>query len=128
MASSAGFYEWLVIALGGAIGALLRFEIGHRLRVRFGEPVLATFGVNLTGCFLAGALLGAAGRWDATLATFVMAGVLGSYTTVSALSLETATLWQSGRRLASGAYLLAMLVGGIVSAVAGRTLMAGPPG
>lgn len=127
MESVAGLLEWLLIALGGAIGALLRFEIGHRLRRRVDEPVLATLAVNLGGCFLAGALLGTAARWDATVTAFVVAGVLGSYTTVSALSLETAMLWRSGRRLAPILYLSVTLAGGIASALIGRALTGGLP-
>lgn len=120
--TSNGYLEAFLIALGGGVGALLRFEIGYRLRSLLFSPVLATLGVNLSGCFLAGVLTGFASASGWQLATFLLVGLLGSYTTVSALALETVNLWQAHRWLGSSAYLLATLAGGLAVTLAGLHL------
>jgi CrcB protein len=80
---------------GGAIGAALRYGV-NELCVRrgwLGLP-LATFVVNVVGCFLAGVLLvwlDTRGPSAPAWRSFLMVGVLGGLTTFSALGVE---LWQ----------------------------------
>ena len=90
------------VALGGAIGASLRFGIGAwTLRV-FGPgfPV-GTMVVNVVGSLAMGLAAVAMlhrfpGTWGA-YAPFVMTGVLGGFTTFSAFSLDALNLIESGR-------------------------------
>lgn len=62
-----------------------------------------TLGVNVSGTLAAGLLLGAAGRIDGALTAaalhLLLVGFLGSYTTVSSLSLQTLQLARGGRWL-----------------------------
>ncbi len=90
----------LVIALGGAIGAVLRYlssEVTYRILGR-GFPY-GTLAVNVIGSFCIGYLfVGFAERfsvgalWHAAL----FAGLLGGFTTFSAFSLDTMQMIQSG--------------------------------
>ena len=49
--------NWLMIALGGALGALARAGLGDWLASTQPRWPLAALSVNVLGCFLAGVLL-----------------------------------------------------------------------
>jgi CrcB protein len=91
---------FLLVAIGGALGALARYGTGV-LVVRFWrEPFpLATWIVNLAGCFLIGMLASVLERrvaWD-NLHYLLIIGFLGAYTTFSTFSMETVALLQRGQ-------------------------------
>lgn len=90
----------MVIALGGAAGALARYAITGpilgRLGHRFPWGVLA---VNLVGCFFIGLVMYAylqRGETDDRLRLFFVAGFLGSLTTFSAFGFDTFELLRDG--------------------------------
>lgn len=87
------------VALGGALGASLRYltNVGALRLFGPGFPV-ATLFVNVLGSFLMGVLIeGLAQRGGHRLAPFLMTGVLGGFTTFSAFSLDTVTLYERGQ-------------------------------
>ncbi|WP_341863570.1 fluoride efflux transporter CrcB [Gymnodinialimonas sp. 57CJ19] len=89
----------LQIALGGAIGAVLRYLTGLGMLRVFGQgafplPILT---VNIIGSLLMGVFVVVAEHRGLThLSPFVMTGLLGGFTTFSAFSLETVTLYERG--------------------------------
>lgn len=88
---------YLIVALGGALGSVLRFWLGSVIGHRAGAPFWGTLFVNVTGCFLIG-LLGnlranGPGEFDRY---FLMVGVMGGYTTFSTFSLQTLELFHAG--------------------------------
>ena len=87
------------VALGGAIGASLRYATGVAvLRVIGHGFPLAIITVNVLGSFLMGIFVAsAAHRGLSYLAPFVMTGLLGGFTTFSAFSLETVTFIERGQ-------------------------------
>lgn len=88
-------FPLISVALGGALGAVLRFVLASAL-MRDGFPV-AILTINVLGSFsigLAAVLLGKAGL--ANVQPFLLTGVLGGFTTFSAFSLETLTLIERG--------------------------------
>ncbi len=93
------FGHLLFVALGGAIGASLRYLVGvgvFRLLGPTAFPV-AILGVNVIGSFLMGVFVVLAAHRGLTyLSPFVMTGLLGGFTTFSAFSLEAVTLYQRG--------------------------------
>ena len=96
----------LLIALGGACGAVLRH--GAQLLAAPAAWPWGTFSVNAIGCFAIGTLLGAwdGAEWfEGTWRAFLVVGVLGAFTTFSAFSVETLELWRSGRVAATAAYV-----------------------
>ena len=109
----------LLVALGGAAGALARYAIGVRLGAR--SFPWATLAVNLSGCFLLGLVLGGLGpaRWSASTTTAVAVGVLGAYTTFSTFGFETLALLRTDRFAAAAAYVGLSVVGGLAAAAAG---------
>ena len=88
----------LHVALGGAIGASLRYLVGVGvMRVWHGPIPLGVLAVNILGSFLMGLFVVLAAKKGLTwLGPFVMTGILGGFTTFSAFSLETVTLWERG--------------------------------
>lgn len=120
---------WLLAfaaASGGASGALLRHLVNQFFLHRHGLGLpMATWLVNVVGCFFAGLLLiwvdtrgEAAPLWRALLIT----GVLGGVTTFSAFGLE---LWQLLRAERYGLMLLtigAHVVTGVIAVAAGWRL------
>ena len=89
---------FLHVALGGAIGAVLRFGTGLAV-LRFVGPgfPLAILSVNIVGSFLMGLFaVYAFHRGVEHLNPFVMTGVFGGFTTFSAFSLEAFTLYERG--------------------------------
>ncbi|MEX0311795.1 MAG: fluoride efflux transporter CrcB [Tateyamaria sp.] len=98
-----------LVALGGAIGAALRWLTGVAVLRALGPsdfPV-AIITVNVIGSFLMGVFVVAAAQRGLThLSPFVMTGVLGGFTTFSAFSLETMTLIERGQMGAASLYIL----------------------
>ncbi|MEO0402582.1 MAG: fluoride efflux transporter CrcB [Pseudomonadota bacterium] len=89
-----------LVALGGAIGASLRWLAGVAMLRAMGPSdfPLAIITVNVIGSFLMGVFVVAAAQRGLThLSPFVMTGLLGGFTTFSAFSLETMTLIERGQ-------------------------------
>ena len=119
----------LLVALGGGIGAWLRFMAG-RLVGGSAFPY-ATLTVNILGSFAMGLLVGwlarqgGPGLFDSEGCRLVLGvGVLGGFTTFSAFSLEIVTLAQRGAVGAAAAYAALSLVGGVIGLMAGLRIMA----
>lgn len=89
----------LQVALGGAIGSACRFLIGLGVvRLIPSQIPLGVLSVNVIGSFLMGAFVVWSFQKDAgALNPFVMTGLLGGFTTFSAFSLETVTLFERGQ-------------------------------
>ena len=118
-----------VVALGGTVGTALRYGLGRLLPPGDGVP-WATLLENVVGGFLLGMLLEAlvrAGREDARrrfLRLGLGTGLLGGFTTFSALALETRNLLAAGDVLLGVGYPVGSVVLGVVAATAGVTLAA----
>ena len=113
------------VAVGGAIGASLRFLTGVGILRLIGPtsfPV-AILSVNVVGSFLMGVFVVlAANRGLTHLSPFVMTGVLGGFTTFSAFSLETVTLYERGDFGQAILYVAASVALSILGLVAGLLL------
>lgn len=97
-----------LIALGGAIGAMLRYGVVLSA-ARFmgaGFP-MGTMIVNVVGSFIMGVaavLLMQRGQ-DNALVPFVMVGILGGFTTFSSFSLDAMILLEKGKMAAAATYV-----------------------
>jgi CrcB protein len=87
------------IAIGGAVGALLRYGLTGFISKNFdGAFPWGTLGVNLLGCLLIGFLWEifsnaiTAPNWRA----FMLIGLLGAFTTFSTYGLESLNLLRDG--------------------------------
>ena len=103
-------YLW--IALGGALGSVMRFWMSNAVTQRFGATLpWGTLFVNVTGSFLIGVLAGLSapgGRFVGTdsFRQFFIVGVCGGYTTFSAFSIQTLDLIRAGQLLHAGGNVL----------------------
>jgi len=117
----------LLVALGAAVGAPLRFLVDKHmvarllLSSRITTPLpWGTFTVNVLGSFVLGLLTGVS---DRTTVLLVVGGFCGAFTTYSTFAAETTALAASGHRgkallnvvLNLGVGLLAAALGAVLS-------------
>ena len=111
----------LQVALGGALGASARYlvNVATARLAGVGFP-WATVIVNVAGSFLMGMLVVALAKTSGTRhAPFLMTGVLGGFTTFSAFSLDTLTLYERGQPGVAAAYAAGSVVLSLAAIVAG---------
>jgi CrcB protein len=117
----------LLVGAGGAIGSMARYLLGLWTLHRWGPGFpWGTLGVNITGSFLIGFLAELIMRKfgaSAEMRLFLITGVLGGYTTFSAFSLDTITLFERGDAALAITYIAASVVLSIVAVFAGLALM-----
>lgn len=114
-----------LVAIGGAIGAALRYlVVTATLRIMGAGFPVGTMIVNVAGSFLMGiAVIALLPRGQATaLVPFVMIGVLGGFTTFSAFSLDAMYLIEKGRIMAAASYIFASMGLSILALFAGIIL------
>jgi CrcB protein len=126
-----GLTNLLLVALGGSLGGMGRLAIGNAVARRLGSDFpWGTLVVNLSGALLMGLLGGWLGLPGADAPgpgwSLLAVGVLGGYTTVSSLSLQTLALWQEGRGAAALVNILTTLMAGLAALVIGWWLAGGP--
>lgn len=115
------------VAIGGALGSTLRYLVGLGAVRLFGTgfPV-GTLVVNVAGSFVMGLLYGVlSGRGAMHLAPLLLAGVLGGFTTFSAFSLDTVTLWERGQVTTAVLYVLVSVLVSLAALWAGLVLARG---
>jgi len=96
----------LLVALGGALGAVARFLVasGFARRLGTGWP-WGTLFINLSGCFLIAVL--AARLTSPSMRYFLPVGFVGAYTTFSTFEYETLRLFEVGQPGGAVAYIVA---------------------
>ncbi len=112
----------IVIAAGGALGALARYGLSRVIHVAKDTFPWATFATNLSGAFVLGVFLTLViERFPPSRfpRPFFAVGFLGAYTTFSTMAVETVTLSKDGHAAIGVGYLAASIVVGLVVAYAG---------
>lgn len=99
--------NFLLVALGGGLGSVGRY--GLSLLPSVGAFPLWTLLTNLAGAVLIGFVAGAAQPLGQRWTLFWKTGFCGGFTTFSTFSLEGYQLFQSGRYLLAGSYLVLSL-------------------
>lgn len=109
----------LLVAVGGMVGALLRYAAGSLSR----EFPWGTAFVNVTGCFLIGVFAygGFVHGWLGDDARLLFAiGALGAYTTMSSFTLETIEFLEEGAWSRAALVLFLNPALGLLAAWCGR--------
>lgn len=110
--------NWLLVAMGGAIGASLRYGAGIWLlkpQMQFPWP---TWWINIIGCICAGIFFALSQRYPVLqqeTRLFLMVGILGGFTTFSSFGLETFQLLKQGQPTLALAYALSSVVVGVLA-------------
>lgn len=120
------------VAVGGAFGAVLRYQFGRSMTAWLGPAAMtafpwATLAVNALGSVLMGVLAG----WLATRGTgsseqmrlLLGVGLLGGFTTFSAFSFELVILIERGQLLFALLYAFLSVALGITGLFAGLMVM-----
>lgn len=106
----------LLVALGGAMGAVMRYLVMGKGMQFLGLTTAATgfpYGtltVNILGSFLMGMLVGILARFvdgGEALRLLLAVGFLGGFTTFSAFSLDVLTLLERGDIVSASTYMFA---------------------
>ncbi|MDT0446843.1 fluoride efflux transporter FluC [Streptomyces johnsoniae] len=111
--------NWLLVVVGGAVGAPLRYLTDRAVQARH-DTVFpwGTFAVNVAGCALIGLLTGAATALGLLLGT----GLCGALTTYSTFSWETLRLVGTGARLPAAANVAGSVLAGLAAVFAGAAV------
>ena len=116
----------LVVALGGGIGACLRYLIGLLpLKKPFTFPVKTLF-INILGCFVIGLIAAIAAKTTSLsprTVLFIKTGLCGGFTTFSTFALETETLLKTGHIGLAILYVALSVVVGVGLAFAGQLVV-----
>ena len=120
----------LNVAFGGAIGAVLRYQLGRFMTHWLGANAVtafpfATLAANTIGSLLMGVLAGVLVKNGGSeqLRLFVGVGLLGGFTTFSAFSLEMVLLIERGQFLFASLYVMLSIALGIVGLFVGLNLV-----
>ena len=116
----------IYIASGGAIGSVLRFLFSDFLKIYFPNLPIGTFFVNVLGSFLIGLFIGILNNKEISevvIKYFFIIGLLGSFTTFSAFSLENLQLIEQSKFLISMIYIIFSVLFCIIAAYFGFNLL-----
>ena len=114
-------------AIGGAIGAIARFQLSQSFIKSFsGDFIYNIMVANIVGCFLMGVCyefmnlkMNVGVEWRA----FFMVGMLGAFTTFSSFALDVFILVERGNFLNASLYILSSVVFSIVGLFVGIYIM-----
>lgn len=105
--------QWLMVAVGGALGALCRYGITQLIPPQLNGFPWATWLANVGGSLLIGVcyvLIVERGIVAEQWQPLLMVGFLGALTTFSTFALEALLLWQQGQMLTSVVYSVSSVV------------------
>ena len=113
----------LLVALGGALGAVARYGVASYFK-RFGTGFpLGTLVINITGCAIIGFVIAALnGRWSGVHEGWeylVPIGFVGAYTTFSTYEYELARLMEVGAFTRMAAYFVLSNAVGFAAVIGG---------
>ena len=117
---------YLIVALGGALGAISRYALDRAVTAAVGgQTVLGILLINVTGSFLLGVFVAASAAvsdgqgWPSSARMLVAVGFLGSYTTFSTLTVASVQLAQSGEIGRAALNIIGSVCLGLLAALAG---------
>jgi fluoride exporter len=119
---------WLLVGLGGFVGAILRYWISGWIQSGFLTFPLGTFGVNFIGSLLLALIMYASeyrGLLGEEARVFLTIGVLGSFTTMSTFSFESIKLLEQSEHMMFGLNLIGTVSLCFLAIYLGKLIIAG---
>lgn len=118
-----------IVGVAGIFGASLRYGLGTWVRQLLPQSVFpfGTLAVNLIGCFVLGwfSAWSRNRRLSPRFQTAASTGLIGSFTTYSAFSVETVELFRQGLWESGTAYVAASMLGGLCLVWLGASIASG---
>ena len=108
--------NYLLIALGGSIGALVRYLIANKLETVGTYFPLNILMINFIGCFIIGIVIAIVDS-KSQLFLFFSIGLLGSFTTMSAFSSQALELIINQKYLIATTYITLTVLSCIIATV-----------
>ena len=121
-------WKLFCVGAGGFLGSVCRYLLGLLPVGTSGGFPVKTFGINLLGAFVIGAVTTLAARnqaLDSGWTLFLKVGVCGGFTTFSTFAFETADLLQQGSSGTALLYALSSMVLGVLAVLAAQWLLRG---
>lgn len=119
-------WNYLAVAAGGVIGCCARYGVTQLMQQVYGRGFpLATFIINVVGCFLMGWLFFLTLErlsLSPALRTAILTGGLGGFTTFSTFAMEALLLAEDGEIRTAVLYVVGSVTVGLVAAFAGAWL------
>ena len=115
----------MLIATGGALGAVLRYLLTNFSKLFFVSSIYGTFSANILGSFLIGYFITSNfgnNLPENFIKFFLIIGLLGSFTTFSTFSYEVLNLIYSKKYFTSFAYIFISIFLCLLSAYLGTLL------
>ncbi|PAD27723.1 hypothetical protein CHH55_03825 [Niallia circulans] len=115
--------SYIFVGIGGVIGSILRFIVGQ-IPFDYDFP-LQTLGINIAGSFILGWFTSAIIKKQKLKSEYTAAigtGMIGSFTTLSTLSLDTVQLLIAGSTVPAISYVVGSAVFGISFAYLGMKI------
>jgi CrcB protein len=119
-------WNYLAVAIGGVVGCCARYGVTQLVQQIYGRNFpLATFIINVAGCFLMGWLFFLTLdrlSLNPALRTAILTGGLGGFTTFSTFVMEALLLAEDGEVRTAVLYVMASVAAGLTAAFAGAWL------
>lgn len=110
--------KYFMVAMGGAVGSVLRFWVGGSVAERLGTRFpYGTFAVNCTGSFLIGlviTLIAEHANVNPNWKYLIGIGFIGGYTTFSTFEYETFQSMQDGKMLIASLNVILSITIGLI--------------
>ncbi|MCJ8141751.1 CrcB family protein [Ancylobacter sp. A5.8] len=118
----------LWVGLGGGVGSLLRWQVGRLIEQWVGAAFkVSTLFINVSGAFVIAYIsallsMGWEDRFGSVIASLVLTGVLGGYTTFSTMQLDAVEMAEARHHVRAMLYLVTSVGLGLLAAGAGVML------
>jgi CrcB protein len=112
----------VAVAVGAALGALLRWQLGNRLNALFPAIPPGTLAANLIGGYVVGLAIAFFSSYPALSLEWrllIVTGFCGGLTTFSTFSAEVFVLLQHGQTLLAAAVVASHVAGSVLMTFAG---------
>ena len=117
--------KYLMVGIGGFLGAIARYLLGNYIGSRFGVRFpYGTFVINMSGCFFIGLVMVLLARTTASpyWRYLIPIGFIGAFTTFSTFEYETLRAVQDGQAITGLLNVALSVIVGFIAVWAGAAL------